>query len=809
MPRVRLTALILAVAAVFAWSAPAHANVIDFDPSKDPKVPEILSPEELALYGRIRSIARPAVSSQISPDGQYVLASVGGRLQVFDIEAKTLKPIDMKGLATLSPWKWAGAGEAVVLARGPSNQLTKVLLTASTQAIVTSTFTVGTIPGKSVMACGIQGCAGQLVQKGDGTWHDLAYTATSGRPPLVLEARPTYQADPDQADTGQAVQDPGNLDDPGNLGTRAAPSLMLQSPEQVALVSIDTGAITIVGDLPAGTNLGETLNSLSIRPGTNTASYLTGYSPPWSGKVIGGRGNRGGGMPTSYWNTQENLGLIPEAQNLWLTRRALHIVDMDTGQEKVIQNSSMPMGMFADTFWTADGSLLAVVTDVPAVMAGRKNPVYEYASGRKLRLFGPDGSFLRDWSDPRMDMLSTGIEPATGTKVRVITPANLTRHAFFVDLANPATPPVGVYTGDRNLFSNAFDENSFVGVLGDATDPGDLYAAEADNVGGTLARVTDLNATVRAAANLKFEVIKYRTSHGVEVEGAYIYPAGWSFPPAKPGPVVVWQAGGPGGQILNTWGTSVESPYTMLPAFGIPVFLVNGSGRDSNGAKYYTDMADGTNFGQRDISDVKEGVDQLIELGVADPMKVGVTGCSYGGYFTLQSMVEFPDFYHAGNAQCSLNDLLYEYNLGWSPFLAYLVGSSTTANPEEYIKDSPQFNSSKIKHPLLLFDGTDDFLPFEEITNIHAQVEANGVPASYFRARGYGHGFGPAKGDPSGALAQRYAAQLQISWFRQHLGIQPTQLTAQAAWRRIFPELPIAPIAPMTPHNPFGPEVSR
>ena len=34
---------------------------------------------------------------------------------------------------------------------------------------------------------------------------------------------------------------------------------------------------------------------------------------------------------------------------------------------------------------------------------------------------------------------------------------------------------------------------------------------------------------------------------------------------------------------------------------GIPVIIVNGSGRLSNGARFYTDMADGTNFGQRDI----------------------------------------------------------------------------------------------------------------------------------------------------------------------------------------------------------------
>ena len=330
-----------------------------------------------------------------------------------------------------------------------------------------------------------------------------------------------------------------------------------------------------------------------------------------------------------------------------------------------------------------------------------------------------------------------------------------------------------IYDGDERLHGFATAGNTLVAVLSNAGDPGEMYVAKrSDDATFTdFTAVTNFNEAKRAQVNVTYEPIEYTTSGGYTVRGAYIYPADWTFPPAKPMPVVVWQQGGPGGQMYNQWGTSVESPFTMLPAFGIPVFMVNAVGRLSNGATFYTDMADGDNYGQLDILDVKQGVELLINQNVVDPNAVGVTGCSYGGYFTLQSLVEFPDFYAAGNSQCSLNDMMYEYNFGWAPFLAYLIGDSPTSNPVEYVRDSPTYRSSQIKAPLLQFHGTNDFLFFEHITNIHDQVEANGVPSRFFRGEGYGHGIGDvSRGDGSGVKGQSYAFQLQLQWFREHLG---------------------------------------
>jgi dipeptidyl aminopeptidase/acylaminoacyl peptidase len=175
-------------------------------------------------------------------------------------------------------------------------------------------------------------------------------------------------------------------------------------------------------------------------------------------------------------------------------------------------------------------------------------------------------------------------------------------------------------------------------------------------------------------------------------------------------------------------------------------------------------MAHGTNYGQLDIRQIKEGIDYLVAQGAVDPERVGVTGCSYGGYFTLQSLRTYPELYAAANPQCSLVDLTEEFTFGYTPFVSYLMGRSPLDNPAEYLRDSPFYGTNGIETPTLIFHGTDDFLPVALINNVHDQIEANGTPVKMLRVKGEGHGFGLP-------TSQMYAAQEQLLFFRQYLAM--------------------------------------
>jgi dipeptidyl aminopeptidase/acylaminoacyl peptidase len=214
--------------------------------------------------------------------------------------------------------------------------------------------------------------------------------------------------------------------------------------------------------------------------------------------------------------------------------------------------------------------------------------------------------------------------------------------------------------------------------------------------------------------------------------------------------------------MLRDFGGTVESPYSLLPRFGIPVFVANAVGRSVKSPAFYTAMADDRNFGQLDIAQIRDGVEHLIDQGVAHPGRIGITGCSYGGYFTLQSMRTYPGFYAAGNAQCSLTDLFEEFTFGYTPILGYLEGVSPMGDADEYRRDSPYHGAGDITSPLLIFHGTADFLPVQLLTNVHDELDARGVDVTFLRMAGEGHGYRQAE-------SQDYARQLQLQFFRETL----------------------------------------
>jgi dienelactone hydrolase len=762
--------ILLIVLALSLAPARASAEVIDYDPATPP--PAILGADDLARYDALSRIPEsPAIVSPASPNGQYMIVIRTGPYEILDLDTRTFTvvPLEMWNpsiTALVTPIQWVDETHAVcVIYSYAARGFQKLTLDAPNATVRATIMPLPTIPGKAVGMAG-----GPLLRTPDGAWRVLAYTQTPGTV-LAIEPRAGYEVR-----TGAAREERVRL------GTEPEVDAFLQTDEEMLALDIDTGEPLVIAPLPTGASIYRIASTMAQRPGTGTISYLVQIVPSCGGEVIRGRSCRGGGNPTGSFLVRESLGLVPSQENLFLTGTALHLVDLGTGAHTVIENDDYPTGRFADTNWTGDGSRLLVTVGVPSVLTDRRYPVYGTPADLAFMVFDPLGTFVRDW-DPAPLVQGASVRTIDGTRIAIRTPVNLDLDLFVVDANAPDAPPQALLARPGAVYAYEIAGNLLVYLHGDVTLPGELYVAETRDVSATSAAVSDVYAGLKTVSRIAYQPIAYRTSGGYDVEGIYIYPAEWPFPPPEPGPVVVWQLGGPGGQMVNSWATSVENPYSLLPSFGLPVFMVNASGRLSNGPRFYSDMADGRNFGHRDIRDVKEGVDYLVAHGIADPARVGVTGCSYGGYFTLQSLVEYPDVYKAGNAQCSLNDLLYEYNFGWAYTIAYLMGRSPIADPAEYVKDSPLYRSYQVKAPLLIFHGTNDFLPHEHMVNFHDQVVANGVPARMLRVAGEGHGLGEAN-------SQRYAAQLQIDWFRQYL--------AGATGLQTLPVWPRQPVLPRT-----------
>jgi len=89
-------------------------------------------------------------------------------------------------------------------------------------------------------------------------------------------------------------------------------------------------------------------------------------------------------------------------------------------------------------------------------------------------------------------------------------------------------------------------------------------------------------------------------------------------------------------------------------------------------------------------------------------------------------------------------------------------GTHPDEDPDEYRLDSPASNAGGITTPTLIFDGTDDFLPWQTSAAFHNAIDANGTPVRFLLFEGEGHGLLQWN-------SRFIAAEAQLLWFRQYL----------------------------------------
>src|SRR5260370_16863394 len=56
------------------------------------------------------------------------------------------------------------------------------------------------------------------------------------------------------------------------------------------------------------------------------------------------------------------------------------------------------------------------------------------------------------------------------------------------------------------------------------------------------------------------------------------------------------------------------------------------------------------NLGATELADQRAGMEHLISMGFVDPQRIGVTGWSFGGFMTLNLLLNAPDLVRAGFA---------------------------------------------------------------------------------------------------------------------------------------------------------------
>ena len=221
----------------------------------------------------------------------------------------------------------------------------------------------------------------------------------------------------------------------------------------------------------------------------------------------------------------------------------------------------------------------------------------------------------------------------------------------------------------------------------------------------TARRLTHLNPQFDKVPMGSGRLIEWLSDDGERLRGALLLPS--NYEEGKRYPLVVWVYGGLSlSDQINHFGLGYEGPFNMQ------LFVTRGY------AVLMPDAPQHTGTPMADLAKtVLPGVDRVIEMGIADPGRLGVMGHSYGAYSTLCLIVQTTRFKAAMTAD-GQSDLISAYGQMSRDGTAYqtavmeggqgLLGGTPWQFRQRYIDNSPFFYLDRVSTPLLIVHGAED-----------------------------------------------------------------------------------------------------
>jgi dipeptidyl aminopeptidase/acylaminoacyl peptidase len=382
----------------------------------------------------------------------------------------------------------------------------------------------------------------------------------------------------------------------------------------------------------------------------------------------------------------------PLVDDRYISQR-VHVVRAATGEvEAVVEHS----GKLAGMEWSPDGEQLAMIAGVDLHDPSESSLLVASAAGGAPRNLTP--GFAGDvrslcWrdSDPLLflfnDTATTEIYTvSTDRKSSPVAIGRLGRDAVFTKLS-------------------VADDGRTAALLGNAPGfPGEVFAlvigAESPR------RLSDSNPWLADIQLARQEVVRYRARDGLELEGVLIFPLGYT--EGTRYPLVLIVHGGPEGHRRNGWLDTYGSPGQVFATRGFAVFYPNYRGSTGRGVGF-------SKLGQADpagaeFDDLVDAVDHLVDIGLVNGDRVGITGGSYGGYATAWCATRYTDRFAAGVMRVGISNKISKLGTTDIPREELLVHARKLVYDEFefFLSRSPIAHAKGARTPLLILHGKDD-----------------------------------------------------------------------------------------------------
>jgi dipeptidyl aminopeptidase/acylaminoacyl peptidase len=325
---------------------------------------------------------------------------------------------------------------------------------------------------------------------------------------------------------------------------------------------------------------------------------------------------------------------------------------------------------------------------------------------------------------------------------------------------------VDLDSGERNSSITRMNATrSMVGLVSqDSEHAPEAYVAKLDSFAP--AQVSRVNADLPNFPIGRTEVIRWKSTENLEIEGLLTYPVGYE--KGKRCPLILNVHGGPAGVFTQAFTASRGIyPIAAFAAQGIAVLRPNPRGSSGYGKAFrYANRKD---WGGGDYRDLMAGVDHVIATGVADPERLGVMGWSYGGYMTSWTITQTRRFKAASVGAGVTNLMSFNGTADIPSFVPDYFGAEYWENLDLYRAHSAMFQVKGVTTPTLILHGEADVrVPLSQGYEFYNALKRQQVPVKMVTYPRQPHG----PNEPKFVLD---IGQRLLEWFNQYLKAAATR----------------------------------
>jgi dipeptidyl aminopeptidase/acylaminoacyl peptidase len=261
----------------------------------------------------------------------------------------------------------------------------------------------------------------------------------------------------------------------------------------------------------------------------------------------------------------------------------------------------------------------------------------------------------------------------------------------------------------------------------------------------------------------QIERVSWTAEDGLPLDGFLVTPP--AYVASAPYPVVLDIHGGP----VWAWHDQYAmrgATGPLLASRGYAVLYVNQRGSTGRGQEFVRAVAH--DMLGADTGDFLTAVDHLVEQGIADPQRIGLTGTSYGGTMALWLIAQDRRF-AASVAVSGVTDWVsFHHTSSIAEFdLFFLPGEPLGGGDGEYVRRSPLTHVAQVETPVLMITGQQDRdVPPGQSLEMHRALTMRGAASELVLYPQEGHVVGdfPALTD---------AVARTVSWFELHMPATP------------------------------------